>query len=158
MARKRENYSVRLLKCNPKQVRATLGDALWADFVAHANACDTDAFLSAVPKPVLRCVGPPHGVEGLHKFSGNLTCARAYLYATLGELHLDHEQDLVVTCDMWVQALAALATWDDGVDGAFLGARRPGGRGGDGPMLHNTNYSRTRPEPHTRCSPVAHTL
>jgi hypothetical protein len=101
-------------------VRATLGDALWADFVAHANACYTDAFLSAVPKPVLRCVGPPHGVEGLHKFSGNLTCARAYLYATLGELHLDHEQDLVVTCDMWVQALAALATWDDGVDGAFL--------------------------------------
>ena len=51
-----------------EHVRATLGDALWADFVAHANACDTDAFLSAVPKPVLRCVGPPHGVEGLHKF------------------------------------------------------------------------------------------
>ena len=70
---------------------------------------------------------------------------------------LDHEQDLVVTCDMWLQALAALATWDDGVDGAFIGARRPGGRGGDGPMLHNTNYSRPRPEPHTRCSPVAPT-
>jgi len=37
-----------------------------------------------------------------------------------GELHLDHEQDLVVTCDMWLQALAVLphapATWDDGVD------------------------------------------
>jgi hypothetical protein len=45
---------------------------------------------------------------------------------------------LAVTCDMWLQALAALATWDDGVDGAFLGARRPGGRGGNGPMLHNT--------------------
>ena len=31
---------------------------------------------------------------------------------------LDHEQDLVVMCDMWVQALAALlrapAMWDDG--------------------------------------------
>ena len=40
---------------------------------------------------------------------------------TLGELHLDHEQDLVVTCDMWVQALAALPrTWDDGVDGTLL--------------------------------------
>ena len=39
----------------------------------------------------------------------------------------------------------------------FLGARRPGGRGGNGPMLHNTNYSRPRPEPHTRCSPVAPT-
>ena len=34
------------------------------------------------------------------------------------------ELDLAVTCDMWVQALAALprapATWDDGVDGALL--------------------------------------
>jgi hypothetical protein len=45
---------------------------------------------------------------------------------TLGELHLDHEQDLVVTLDMWVQALAALPrrarprTWDDGVDGTLL--------------------------------------
>jgi hypothetical protein len=43
---------------------------------------------------------------------------------TLGELHLDHEQDLVVTCDMWVRALApaprAPATWDDGVDVALL--------------------------------------
>ena len=33
---------------------------------------------------------------------------------------LDHEQDLVVSCDMWVQALAAPSTWDDGVDGALL--------------------------------------
>ena len=41
-----------------------------------------------------------------------------------GELHLDHEKDKVVTCDMWVQALAALprapSTWDDGVHGALL--------------------------------------
>ena len=58
MARKRENYSVRLLTRIPKQVRATLRDALWTDFVAHANACYKDAFLSAFPKPVLRCVGP----------------------------------------------------------------------------------------------------
>jgi hypothetical protein len=40
------------------------------------------------------------------------------------DARLDHELDLVVTCDMWVQALAALsrapATWDDGVDGALL--------------------------------------
>ena len=99
--------------------------------------------------------GPPHGDAYPRNFNIDVTCERAYV--TLGELHLDHEQDLVVTCDMWVQALAALATWDDGVDGAFIGARRPGGRGGDGPMLHNTNYSRTRPEPHTRCSPVAPT-
>ena len=25
-----------------------------------------------------------------------------------------------MTCDMWLQALAALATWDDGVDGTLL--------------------------------------
>ena len=72
-------------------------------------ACYEDAFLSAFPKPVLRCVGPrpPHCSACPHNFRVDLTCARAY--ATLGELHLDHEQDLVVTCDMWVQALAARA-------------------------------------------------
>ena len=105
-----------------EQVRATLGDELWADFVTHANTCSKDAFLSAFRKPLLRCVGPPHGGACPRNSYVDLTCARAY--ATLGELHLDHEQDLVVTCDMWVQALAALprapSTWDDGVDGALL--------------------------------------
>jgi hypothetical protein len=85
-------------------VRATLGDELWADFVTHANACYKDAFLSAFSKPFLRCVGPPHGGACPRNFHVDLTCARAY--AMLGELHLDHEQDVVVTCDMWVQALA----------------------------------------------------
>ena len=33
----------------------------------------------------------------------------------LGELHLDHEQDVVVTCDMWCRR-----SRDDGVDGALL--------------------------------------
>ena len=97
-------------------MRATLGDALWSNIVAHANAGKEDAFSSAFPKPVLRCVGPPHGGAGPHNLRVDLTSARAY--ATLGELHLDHEQDLVVMCDMWVQALAALlrapAMWDDG--------------------------------------------
>ena len=102
MARKR--YSGLLTRI-PKQVRATLGDALWSDIDAHANACYEDAFSSAVPKPVLRCVGPPHGGACPHNFRVDMTSARGY--ATLGELHLDHEQDLVVTCDMWVQALAA---------------------------------------------------
>ncbi len=37
-----------------------------------------------------------------HNFCVDVTCARAY--TTLCELHLDHEQDVVVTCDMWVQA------------------------------------------------------
>ena len=125
-------------------MRATLGDALWADIVAHANACKEDAFSSAFPKPLLRCVGPPHGGACPHNFRVDLTSARAY--ATLGELHLDHEQDLVVTCDMWVQALAALprapATWDDGVDGAFLG-------GGDDAQYQLQPYTTSL----TRCSP-----
>ena len=77
MARKRENYSVRLLTRNPKQVRATLRDALWTDFVAHANACYKDAFLSAFPKPVLRCVPPPNCGACPHNFRVDLTCARA---------------------------------------------------------------------------------
>ena len=71
-----------------------LGDALWADFVAHANACYKDALLSAFRKPILRCVGPPHGGVCPRNFHVDLTCARAF-YATLGELHLDHKQDLV---------------------------------------------------------------
>jgi hypothetical protein len=84
-----------LLERIAKQARATLGDELWADFVAHANACDKDAFC----KPILRCVPPPHGDACPRNFSIDVTCAGAYV--TLGELHLDHEQDLVVTCDMW---------------------------------------------------------
>ena len=60
MARKRaqQRWSA-LLKRIADKVRAMLGDALWADFVAHANACYKDALLSAFRKPILRCVGPP---------------------------------------------------------------------------------------------------
>jgi hypothetical protein len=75
----------------------------------RCNACDKDAFLSAFRKPMLRCVGPPHGGACPHNFNVDVTCARAYV--TLGELHLDHKQDLVVTrratCGCR-QALAAL--------------------------------------------------
>ena len=72
-----EHCSTRLLTRIPKQVRATLGDARWADFVALANACYEDAFLSAFPKPVLRCVGLPNGGTCPHNFCVDLTCARA---------------------------------------------------------------------------------
>ena len=65
-----------LLKRIADKVRAMLGDALWADFVAHANACYKDAFLSAFPKPVLRCVPPPHGGACPHNFRVDLTCER----------------------------------------------------------------------------------
>jgi hypothetical protein len=88
MARKRaqQRWSG-LLRRVAKQLRATLGDDLWADSVAHANACYKDAFfLNAFRKPILRCVGTPHGGECPRNFHVDLTCARAY--ATLGELHL----------------------------------------------------------------------
>ena len=40
---------------------------------------------------------------------------------TLGELHLDHEQDLQITCDMWKAALPpSPAAWDDGINGPLL--------------------------------------
>jgi hypothetical protein len=103
------------------------------------NACYKDAFSSAFRRPILRCVGPQHGDACPRNFNVDVTCARTYV--TLGELQLDHEQDLVVTCDMWVQALAALPRAPAhvgrrrrrhaAVPPALLGARRPGGRGGD---------------------------
>jgi hypothetical protein len=37
-----------------------------------------------------------------------VTCARAY--TTLGELNLDHEQDVVVTCDMDAQSWQSCVT------------------------------------------------
>ena len=100
--------------------------------------------LKCLPQAGSSLRGAPAGGACPHNFCVDLTSARAY--ATLGELHLDHEQDLVVTCDMWVQALAALprapATWDDGVDGAFLG-------GGDDAQYQLQPYTTSL----TRCSP-----
>ena len=65
------------------------------------------------------CPRPPHCSACPHTLRVDLKSARAY--ATLGELHLDHEQDLVVTCDMWVQALAApLRARARHVDGMLL--------------------------------------
>ena len=103
MARKRaqQRWSALLARV-AKQVRPALGDELWADFVAHAEARYKQAFVRAFRKPSLHCVGPPHGGGCPRAFCVDLTCASAY--ATLGALHLDHEQDLV--CEMWVQALA----------------------------------------------------
>ena len=37
-----------------KQVRATFGDALWADFVTHANARYIDAILRPFRRPIIR--------------------------------------------------------------------------------------------------------
>jgi hypothetical protein len=39
----------------------------------------------------------------------------------LAHLHLDHEQDLQITCDMWKAALPpSPVAWDDGINGPLL--------------------------------------
>ena len=71
---------------------------------------------------MLRCVGTNHGAPCPQGFEVDLTSPRTF--AKLELLHLDHEQDVAITCDMWVRAMAALphglGWWDDGVDGALL--------------------------------------
>ena len=60
--------------------------------------------LSAFRTPILRCVPPAHGGACSRNFNVDVLCSLEY--ATLCELHLDHEQDF----DHHV--------WDGGVDGA----------------------------------------
>ena len=86
-------------------MRPALGDMLWDKFVAHAEAHYKDKFVRAFRAPRLRCVGPPRGGSCPRRFEVDLTSPRAYL--TLGELHLDHEQYVLITCNMWLDALAA---------------------------------------------------
>ena len=72
--------------------------------------------------PVVRCVGTNHGAPCPKGFEADLTTPD--LFAKLELLHLDHEQDVAITCDMWVRAIAALphgpVWWDDGVDVGLL--------------------------------------
>jgi len=93
-----------------------LGDARWAAFLAHATERYKPAFLAAFAPPTLRCVGQagrpcPHG----------FVVTPASPNAPLEHLHVDHEQDVQITCDMWRAALPpAPASWDDGIDGGLL--------------------------------------
>ena len=42
-------------------------------------------------------------------------------FTKLRLLHLDHEQDVVVTCDLWKRAMpSSPISWEDGVDGGLL--------------------------------------
>jgi hypothetical protein len=98
-------------------LRPVLGEALWCRFVLHANAYYKDAFVAAFDGPVLSCVG-----------RGDTPCPRGFCIDLsvsadgLRHLHLDHEQDLQVTCDMWKEAWQAgpQQTWHDGVDRDLL--------------------------------------
>ena len=96
-----------------------LGESLWAKFVAHANAHYKNAFFAAFDGLVLRCVGSVCGGSCPHSFEVDLTAPDAAVH--LAHLHLDHEQDLQITCDMWQAALPPTpASWDDGIDGHLL--------------------------------------
>ena len=123
MARKRaqQRWSALLARVS-KWVREALGESLWADFVAHADAHYKRAFVAAFDSPHLACVGPPSGAPCPNAFCVDLTSATAF--ATLEHLHLDHEQDLAITCDMWARTLATLphgpSAWDDGINAALL--------------------------------------
>ena len=98
-----------------------LGEAQWQDFLAHATARYKRAFAGAFDPPsgVLKCVGRADGAACPHGFEVDFASPRAI--DMLEHLHVDHEQDVQITCDMWRAARpSAAASWDDGIDGALL--------------------------------------
>ena len=103
-------------------IRPVLGDDLWFDFLGHATEYYKPAFLDAFDPPsrVLRCVGQCDGSACPHDF--HVLLSSPCTAAKLEHLHLDHEQDVQITCDMWKCALAEArpAKWDDGIDAGLL--------------------------------------
>ena len=100
-------------------MRPVLGEALWKLFVLHATNQYKQRFLAAFDHDVLACVGRRDGTPCPKGFAVCLRSVSAY--DLLEELHLDHEQDVRVTCDMWRRALPADPDdWDDGVKGGLL--------------------------------------
>ena len=104
-----------------KVMHPVLGDVHWRDFLAHATAHYKEPFLAAFDPPsrALRCVGRADGAACPHAFEVDFASPLAV--ERLERLHVDHEQDVQVTCDMWRAARpSAAASWDDGIDGALL--------------------------------------
>ena len=100
-------------------MRPVLDEACWAAFVAHANAHYRATFLAAFNGPLLRCVGRVGGAPCPRDAAVDLAAPGAA--NCLAHLHLDHEQDLQITCDMWKAALPpSPAAWDDGINGPLL--------------------------------------
>ena len=103
-------------------IRPLLGETLWFDFLDHATEHYKQAFLDAFdpPSSLLTCVGQCDGSPCPRGFHVHLSspCAAE----RLEHLHLDHEQDVQVTCDMWKSSLsrAKPARWDDGIDAGLL--------------------------------------
>ena len=97
VARKRaqQRWSALLSTRIAREVRPVLGEMLWADFVAHAEAHYKAKFVAAFRKPVLRCVGTNHGAPCPQAFEVVLTTPRTFVALEL--VHLDHEQDVAIT-------------------------------------------------------------
>ena len=100
-------------------MRPVLGEALWKLFVRHATNQYKIKFLSVFDAATVGCVGKRDGTPCPKHFKVDLQSPSAY--DLLEELHLDHEQDVRVTCDMWTRALPTDPDdWDDGVRGGLL--------------------------------------
>jgi len=100
-------------------MRASLGERCLAAFTRHADRHYKPQFIAAFEPDLLPCVGGRDGEPCPHKFVVDLTSTCAY--RDLECLHMDHEQDVRVTCDMWQRALPKTPVcWDDGVDGGLL--------------------------------------
>ena len=99
-----------------------LGEEEWDSFVDYATARNRAAFLAAFDPPshTLHCVGTCNGEACRSGFVVDLSSPSST--SKLKHLHLDHEQDLQVTLDMWKNALplSSLSSWHDGVDKDLL--------------------------------------
>ena len=97
-----------------------LGDK-WPSFLSYATERFKKIFISAFDPPsgLLSCVGMCNGAECKNQCVVDLASPQAG--EKLKNLHLDHEQDLQVTLDMWKEALPPQpASWRDGIDGDLL--------------------------------------
>ena len=84
-------------------------------FKKHANTKYKSQFIALFTSPLV-CVGPREGVPCPLAFGVDPASMSAA--SELAHLHLDHEQDVAITCDMWNAARGA--TWDDGIDRDLL--------------------------------------
>ena len=82
-----------------------LGDAHWQAFLTHITEHCKPSFLAAFepPSAVLRCVGKCDSAACPHGFEVDFAAPLAI--EQLEHLHVDHEQDVLITCDMWRSAL-----------------------------------------------------
>ena len=101
-----------------RMMRARLGDAVWSEFVSHANRLYKAAYVRTFEPRKLRCVGTSDG-PCPHTFEVDLAAEEAK--DKLEVLHLDHERPVHLTCARWAASLPNVpGSWDDGLDGGAL--------------------------------------